>query len=238
MVEPYIDRPGFRSEPLLDPEWLMEKSRECCRNGIAMRIHACGDGAVRLALDAYEAARREYGDKDVRNTIEHIEVLHKEDVQRFAKTGTIASIQPSHILMESLEKHPIFEMLDEERIKLSWPGKTLSTSGAAVAFGTDYPIVDLDPIDTLYRAVHRRMEDDLPEEGWNPQEKFTLAEAITNSTMGPAYMFGMEDKIGSIEEGKLADINVFSRNIFECVDDIPSVKTEMTIFNGEIVYTA
>ena len=238
MVEPYIDRPGFRSEPLLDPEWLREKSRECCRNGIALRIHACGDGAVRLALDAYEAARREYGDKDVRNTIEHIEVLHKEDVQRFAKTGTIASIQPSHILMESLEKHPIFEMLDEERIKLSWPGKTLSTSGAAVAFGTDYPIVDLDPIDTLYRAVHRRMEDDLPEEGWNPQEKFTLAEAITNSTMGPAYMFGMEDKIGSIEEGKLADINVFSRNIFECVDDIPSVKTEMTIFNGEIVYTA
>lgn len=236
MVEPYSDRPGFRSEPLLDPQWLTDKSKECYKNDIAIRLHACGDGAVRLALDAFEAARKEYGGKDIRNTIEHIEVLHKDDVKRFAETNTIASIQPCHILMESLEKHPIFEMLDEERIKLAWPGKTLEKNGAAVAFGTDYPIVDLDPIDTLYRAVKRRMEDDLPEEGWNPQEKFTLAEAITRSTMGNAYMFGMEDKLGSLEEGKLADINVFSKNIFECEDDIPSVETDMTVFNGEIVY--
>lgn len=236
MVEPYIDRPGFRSEPLLDPEWLREKSMECYKNDIGLRIHACGDGAVRLALDAYEAARKEYGDKDVRNTIEHIEVLHKDDVKRFAQTHTIASIQPTHILMESLEKHPVFEMLDAERIKLAWPGKTLVKNGAPVAFGTDYPIVDLDPVDTLYRAVKRRMEDDRPEDGWNPQEKFTLAEAITHSTLGPAYMFGMEDKIGSLEAGKLADINVFNKNVFESEDDIPSVKTELTVFNGEIVY--
>ncbi len=155
---------------------------------------------------------------------------------RFAESNTIASIQPTHILMDSLETHPIFQMLDEEKVKLAWPGKTLERNGARVAFGTDYPIVDLDPIDTLYRAVHRRMEDDLPKDGWNPQEKFTLAEAITNSTMGPAYMFCMEDKIGSLEEGKLADINVFSKNIFECVDDIHSVKTDLTVFNGEIVY--
>ena len=236
MVDPYMDRPGFRSEPLLDPDWLIAKSKECYKNDIPMRIHACGDGDVRLALDAYEAARKEYGEKDVRNTIEHIEVLHKDDVKRFAETNTIASIQPTHILMDSLETHPIFQMLDEEKVKLAWPGKTLERNGAKVAFGTDYPIVDLDPIDTLYRAVHRRMEDDLPKDGWNPQEKFTLAEAITNSTMGPAYMFCMEDKIGSLEEGKLADINVFSKNIFECVDDIPSVKTDLTVFNGEIVY--
>lgn len=236
LVEEYMDRPGFVSEPIVSPQWLKERCCQLYKNGIAMRLHACGDGAVRMALDAFETARREYGEKDVRNTIEHIEVLHKDDAARFAETGTIASIQPCHILMESLETHPIFDMLTEERIKLAWPGKTLVRNGAKVVFGTDYPIVDLNPIDTIYRAVKRRMEDDLPEDGWNPQEKFTIGEAIVHSTIEPAYMMGMEDKIGSLEAGKLADINVFSANIFQCEDDIPSVKTDMTVFNGEIVY--
>lgn len=236
LVEEYADRPGFVSEPLVSREWLKERCRELYENGIAMRLHACGDGAVRMALDAFEAARKEGGEKDVRNTIEHIEVLHKDDVKRFAETKTIASIQPCHILMESLESHPIFSMLTEERIKLAWPGKTLAENGAKVVFGTDYPIVDLDPIDTIYRAVKRRMEDDRPEDGWNPQEKFTIGEAILHSTIDPAYMMGMEDKIGSIEAGKLADLNVFSRNIFESEEDIPSVKTDLTVFNGEVVY--
>lgn len=236
MVEPYSDRPGFRSEPLMSPGWLNEKSKECYENDIAMRLHACGDGAVRMALDAFELARKEYGEKDIRNTIEHIEVLHKDDVERFKESNTIASIQPCHMISRSLETHHIFKILDEERLKLAWPGKTLDKKGAVVAFGTDYPIVDMDPVDTIYRAVKRRMEDDLPERGWNPQERFTVAEALINCTKGPAYMMGMEDKIGSIEAGTLADINVFSKNIFESEDDIPSVKTDMTIFDGEIVY--
>lgn len=236
MVEPYMDKPGFRSEPLVSQEWLDAKSKECYKNDIALRLHACGDGAVRMALDAYEAARKEYGDKDVRNTIEHIEVLHPDDLHRFAETNTIASIQPCHILMETLEGHPIFSMLPPDRVDLAWPGKSLAKAGAVVAFGTDYPIVELDPIDTIYRAVKRRMEDDLPEDGWNPQEKFTLAEAIDNCTKGPAYMMRMEDKLGTLEEGKLADINVFNKNIFESEDDIPSVKTDMTVFDGEVVY--
>ncbi|MCI7302009.1 MAG: amidohydrolase family protein [Clostridiales Family XIII bacterium] len=236
MVEPYSDRPGFRSEPLVDRDWLYERSKECYKNDIAMRLHACGDGAVRMALDAYEAARKEYGPKDVRNAIEHIEVLHRDDVARFAETNTVASIQPSHMLMETLEDHAIFPIVGKERAKLAWPGKTLAKNGAVVAFGTDYPIVDLDPVDSIYRAVKRRMEDDLPEGGWNPQEKFTMAEAIKNSTIGPAYMMRMEDKLGTLEEGKIADINVFSKNIFKHEEDIPSVNTDMTVFEGEIVY--
>lgn len=236
MAEPYEDRPGFCSAPFVDAGWLNEKSRECYQNGIAMRLHACGDGAVRMALHAFENARGESANHEIRNTIEHIEVLHKDDVDRFAPTKTIASIQPCHLVMESMEKHPIFQMLDPERLKLAWPGKTLQNHGAAVAFGTDYPIVDLDPVDTIYRAVKRRMEDDLPVEGWNPQEKFTVAEAIVNSTKNPAYIMGMEDKLGTLEEGKLADINVFSDNIFACENDIPSISTVLTIFDGEIVY--
>ncbi len=236
MVEPYSDRPGFRSEPLVDRDWLYERSKECYKNDIAMRLHACGDGAVRMALDAYEAARKEYGPKNVRNAIEHIEVLHKDDMKRFAETNTVASIQPSHMLMETLEDHAIFPIVGKKRAELAWPGKTLAKNGAVVAFGTDYPIVDLDPVDSIYRAVKRRMEDDLPEGGWNPQEKFTMAEAIKNSTIGPAYMMRMEDKLGTLEEGKIADINVFSKNIFEHEEDIPSVNTDMTVFEGEIVY--
>lgn len=238
MVEPYKDRPGFRSEPLVDPEWLMQKSKECYKNGIAMRLHACGDAAVRLALDAYEAARREYGEKDIRNAIEHIEVIHEDDIPRLAATNTVASIQPSHIVIDSLDIHPAFLMLDDARIKLSWMGRTLQENGAVVAFGTDYPIVDLDPVDTIYRAVTRRMGNDTPADGWNPQEKFTVAEAITNSTRTPAYLMQMEDRLGTLEPGKFADINVFSRNIFNDADSMLSTKTDMTIFDGEIVYDA
>ena len=238
MVEPYKDRPGFRSEPLVDPEWLMQKSKECYKNGIAMRLHACGDAAVRLALDAYEAARREYGEKDIRNAIEHIEVIHEDDIPRLAATNTVASIQPSHIVIDSLDIHPAFLMLDDARIKLSWMGRTLQENGAVVAFGTDYPIVDLDPVDTIYRAVTRRMGNDTPADGWNPQEKFTVAEAITNSTRTPAYLMQMEDRLGTLEPGKLADINVFSRNIFSDIDNMLSTRTDMTIFDGEIVYDA
>ena len=112
----------------------------------------------------------------------------------------------------------------------------LAENGAVVAFGTDYPIVDMNPADTLYSAVKRRMENNLPEEGWNPREKFSMAEAIQNSTIGPAYMMHMEDKLGTLEEGKLADINVFNMNIFENEDELPSAGTDMTVFNGEIVY--
>ena len=238
MVEPYKDRPGFRSEPLVDPEWLIQKSKECYKNGIAMRLHACGDAAVRLALDAYEAARREYGENDIRTAIEHSEVIHEDDIPRLAATNTVASIQPSHIVIDSLDIHPAFLMLDDARIKLSWMGRTLQENGAVVAFGTDYPIVDLDPVDTIYRAVTRRMGNDTPADGWNPQEKFTVAEAITNSTRTPAYLMQMEDRLGTLEPGKLADINVFSRNIFSDIDNMLSTRTAMTIFDGEIVYDA
>lgn len=239
MVEEYADRPGFFSEPLVDPAWLEEKSKELYRNGISMRLHACGDGAVRLALDAYEAARKEYGPRDdVRNTIEHIEVLHRDDLPRFAETGTIASIQPAHILMPTLEGHPIFDIVKPDRVPLCWPGKSLVEAGATVAFGTDYPIVELDHSDSLYRAVKRRMMDDLPEEGWNPQEKFTVAEAIRNHTYGVAYMLNHDNIIGTLEEGKLADINVFNKNIFADEEELPNMKCSMTVFNGEIVYKA
>ena len=82
------------------------------------------------------------------------------------------------------------------------------------------------------------MGNDTPADGWNPQEKFTVAEAITNSTRTPAYLMQMEDRLGTLEPGKLADINVFSRNIFSDIDNMLSTRTDMTIFDGEIVYDA
>lgn len=238
MIEPYSNRPGFRSQPLIDSNWLDNKCKQCYEHGISLRIHACGDAAVRTVLDAFEKEvnNSKTQDKNIRNTIEHIEVIHKDDLLRFAKTNTIASIQPCHMIMESLDNHPIFTMLDKKRTELAWPGKSLASAGATIVFGTDYPIVDLNPVDTLYRAVTRRMEDDLPKEGWNPQEKFTLTEALINSTINAAYMLHMEDKLGTLEAGKLADINVFNDNIFEIENNMSSIKTAMTIFDGEIVF--
>ena len=237
LLEDYNDMPGYRGEMFMDSDWLKKKAIEFNRHNIPLRLHACGDRAVREALNAFEAAKNENIGTSVRNTIEHIEVINKKDLKRFKQTGTIASIQPRHMVMSSLKEHEAFGILGEERAKLAWPGKTLADNGAIVSFGTDYPIVDLDPINTIYRAVTRVMGDDLPKEGWNPKEEFSVAEAIKNATINVAYMMNMEKKIGTLERGKLADIVVLSDDIFSLEPmNISKVSIEKTIFNGEIVF--
>lgn len=235
VIEEYSDMPGFYGESAIDLKWLQEKVRDLYENNIPVRLHACGDGAVRAGLDYIQAAQRIHGKKDIRNTIEHIESIHPEDLIRFAETDTVASIQPCHMAMDAFEDHPIFTILGEERSKLTWPGKTLQKYGARVAMGTDCPIVPLEPLSTLYYAINRLMDDGCPEGGWNPQEKFTLAEAIKCSTIGTAYLMNKDGIIGTLEEGKKADIIILNDNIFN-IDpvEIETLHVEKTIFDGEI----
>lgn len=237
LVESYSNRPGFFGEPVLDLQWLKQRIFELNREGIPVRLHACGDGAVRVALDYIEESNKNRGGEKVRNTIEHIENLHADDLTRFESTGTIASIQPYHMSMDSIEDHPIFEILGQKRSELAWPAKSLNNNGAHVALGTDCPIVPLDPFKTLYCAVNRVMEDGTPKGGWNKKEKYTLAEALKGCTTNVSYLFNMEDKIGTLEEGKLADIIVLTENIFDKDPlSIEEVRVETTIYNGQIVY--
>ena len=238
MVDDYSDAPGQKGWTALDLDWLRERVISLNSKGIPVRLHACGDGAVREGLLDIREAQKFDAAKSVRNTIEHIECIHPDDLDLFAETGTVASVQPYHMVMDTYEDHPAFEILGEERVKLAWPEKTLMRHGAHVALGTDCPIVPLDPMQTIYCATNRLMEDGQPRGGWNPQEKLTLAEAIKGCTAECAYLYGMDGKLGVLEKGALADIVILSDNLFDKdPEDIREVQPEMTIFDGRIVYS-
>jgi len=238
LIEPYSDVPGYKGHPLLDVDQLREKSIELDRSGYRIRLHACGDGAVRLALDMFEEVRQKNGPRDSRHTIEHIENIHATDLPRFRENGVIASVQPEHLGEESYEKHPFHKILGRERVNLIWPFKSLLNHGAKLAFGSDHPVVGLNPMEGIYRAVTRLMDDKTPAGGWLPQEKLTLAEALKAYTIDSAYQMFREKDLGSLEPGKLADITVLDRNIFEAdPEELVETRPAMTMMDGKVVTT-
>jgi predicted amidohydrolase YtcJ len=238
MLEPYADAPGnigSTVKPLAQlREWIVKADGE----GFRIRLHACGDGAVRASLDFFEEAARINGKRDARHTIEHIENIHPDDIKRFAELGVIASMQPEHLAMtEAFEDDPYPEKLGSEREKLTWPIKSLMDAGAEVTLGTDCPVVDLDPFVGIYRALTRVHNDGKPDGGWNPKEKIDLATALRGFTQAPSYMEFREDELGTLEPGKLADIIVLDRNLFTTpVDQIRETAVRITMMDGKIVY--
>ncbi|MGE5702855.1 MAG: amidohydrolase [Clostridia bacterium] len=239
LLEPYSDRPDTVGETLIPRDVIQEWTVAADREGFRIRYHACGDGAVRLGLDCFEAAQRENGVRDSRHTIEHIEVIHPDDVERFGKLGVIASMQPEHMAADSFAEHTYVARLGEERSRLTWPINSLRKAGAPLAFGSDYPVVGLDPITELYRAVTRLHNDGEPEGGWNPQERISMADALRAYTIGAAYGNFREHEMGTLEAGKLADVVVLDQNLFAIPTDlIRQTRVALTVMDGKIVYEA
>ncbi len=237
LVEDYSEIPGFKGEAYLDLHWLKEKCEKLYPLQIPVRLHACGDGAVREVLSIVEHCQNIFGNLDVRNTVEHIECIHKDDLIRFKDLDIIASIQPSHMLMPTMEGHPIFNILGEERAKYTWLSKSLEDNGAKMAFGTDYPIVDLNPMETIHSAMTRRMEDGMPIEGFNPNEKQSLEASLKNVTINAAYLMKTDHLVGSLEEGKKADIAVWNKDLFSTsVENLLEIEAFATFFDGKKVY--
>ncbi len=241
MLEPYTDMPQFCSEPMIEPETLKAKAAEMAEQNIKVRLHACGDGAVRLGLDAFEYAREKAGEKDLRHCIEHIEATTPEDIARFGPLGVISSIQADHLPKYNFAQHPFHTMIGEERMQYSWPFKSLLDGGSVLAMGTDFPVTELNPLRGIFRAVTRLTDQMEPEGGFNPDEKLTIHESLQAYTRGAAYAADMDDKLGTLEPGKLADFAVFEKNIFACAADretMFNMKVLMTVMNGDIVYEA
>ncbi len=237
LLEPYSDRPQLTGGTIYDFETYQKWIDEADKEEFRIRLHACGDAAVRMGLDLFEHAQSVNGVRDSRHTIEHIEVISPDDIPRFQQLGVIASIQPDHLTSSSMDTHAYIERLGAERCRYTWPIGSLMESGATVAFGTDFPIVELNPMVGLYRAVTRRHEDGTPENGWNPKERISLCDAIKQYTIAPAFGQFREDELGTLEAGKFADIIILDRNIFERdVEEILETKVTMTIMNGDVVY--
>ena len=234
LLEPYSDRMDTRG---IDVPNLSREEMEPCiiaanKAGLSVRLHAIADGSVRMALDMYEAAIRTNGSEGIYNTIEHIENIHPQDFHRFKELQVIPSMQPYHLTLDAFEK---VGRIGEERCRWEWPHKSLLKAGAVLAFGTDYPVVDFNPYPTIYAAV-TRLDDNGEPTSANPQESISLAEALRAYTAGAAKAYGRED-IGMLEEGKLADIIVVDKNLFEISKrEILDCQTAMTMFDGKIIF--
>jgi len=233
-LEPYSDKKdtcgiGVPAKPVKE---LNEAVRKANAAGLSVRIHAIGDLAVRMSLDAFEYAKGAT-DKKLANTIEHIESIHPDDIERFKELDVIPSMQPIHIILDNDGK---IAKVGEERIKYEWVTKSLVDSCNIVAIGTDYPVVDINPFDNIYASVTRRFFDGKMA-SHNEEEKLTLAQTLLGYTTWAAKAYSREDEIGKIEEGMLADIIILDRNLFETDSSlIRDTKVDLTMLGGKIMY--
>jgi len=239
MDAPFTDQPGksgLASTDLLDAQKMYSYIQGADKAGLQISIHAIGDRANHAVLDLFERAARENGPGDHRFRIEHVQHLRPEDAARFAPLGVIASMQPFHAIDDGrwAEKE-----LGPERIKSSYAWRLLLDHGAVLAFGSDWPVAPLDPLIGIYAATTRRTLDDKNPQGWIPDQRITVAEAVHAYTVGSAYAEHQEALKGSLEPGKLADLVVLSEDIFRIAPaEIAKARVDMTLFDGSVIYEA
>jgi len=235
MIEPYADRLDWVGEPLFSPQQFKELAVEIDRRGLQIAVHSIGDGAVRAVLDGYEAAQKANGKRDSRHRVEHIEVIAASDVPRFAELGAIASMQPPHppgAMGFPLE--PTVSRIGASRWPLSYAWRTLKDAGAHVVFASDWPVSPIDPILGMQAAILRKR--------WaksDPDQSFSLIEALAGYTVEGAYAGFMEHRKGRLKPGFLADLVVLSADI-EATDpeNLHTVQVVSTICGGKVTYQA
>ena len=238
LLEDYTDAPGNRGTQLSELEKIDAAVQEGHKRGLWIKIHAIGDRAIRFTIDSYEKAIKTYGANGCRHAIEHVEMVTDSDIERFGQLGLIPSVQPEHIgLMPTWEGEEYRVNIGEERAGRTWSFRSLLESAGVLAIGSDCPVVDNNPFYAIHRGVTRLHDDGLPEGGWNPTQKLTVADILRGYTLGSAYGIGREDELGTLEEGKFADIVVIDRNLFEAEpEDIRSANVDMTIMDGEVIF--
>ncbi len=234
----YADDPGNHGKPCVDIEQIKKNVAEAHRQGISVRLHCCGDGAARTALDCYEAAVEQYGFTDTRHGIEHIEIVQQDDIKRLAELKVLVSMQPEAIAMTKRFKDNVYpSRYSSEQLKYSWAYRTYLDNGVTLLLNTDCPCNQLDPFIELYRAMTRIHDDGEPKGGWNPQEKISIQEAIRGYTQAGAYAVKKDDVLGTLTAGKLADIVVIDTNLIEAEpDEVRNAKVLMTVVDGKVVY--
>lgn len=232
--EPYADDPGTSGLAMYPEQELQRLILEADAAGLQIATHAIGDKANRMLLNAYEKAIQANAGRDRRHRVEHAQVVTAEDLPRFAELGVIASIQPSHCIddVRWAEKR-----IGEKRSHDAYRFRSIYDASAKIAFGTDWPVEPLNPMLGIYAAVTREFPEGGPEGGWHPEEKLTLEQALRLYTQGSAYAEFAENIKGTLAPGKLADLVVLSKNLFEIpACEILETKAELTMVGGKIVF--
>ena len=238
MLAPYANRPG-KGEARFTSEELTRVVNMLDRRGWQIMTHAIGDAAVRMTLDAYEAAalHNPMPEHGRRHRIEHIETVAAADVPRFGKLGVVASFQPVHATPSPAPDEVWSANIGEERASRGWLWASIARTRGPIAFGSDWPVMTLDPLQGLHVAVTRTTTDGLPKGGWIPSERLPIRQAIQGYTRDAAWASFDEQRKGTLTRDMLADIVVLSADIFSgSPAKLTTTEVVVTIADGKVVY--
>lgn len=234
--EPYLDAPQSTGLASDEVPKMLDNIMAADKAGLQIRIHAIGDKANATVLDNFAKVEAANGDKNRRFAIEHAQHLRVEDIKRFGEQKVVASMQPFHIIDDG---RWAWKRLDEKRLKGTYAFRTILDTGGVLAFGSDSPVASLNPLYGVYAAVTRRTLDDKNPNGWLPEQKISVEEAVRGFTWGSAYAEFQETVKGTLEVGKLADFVILSDDIFT-IDPVKirDVTVVTTVVDGKIVFQA
>jgi len=229
-LEPYSDCTSQAGSTEWSQEDFNDTVAKLDEEGLQIICHSIGDKGVRWTLDGYEYAQKVNGKKDNRHAVTHIECIHPQDIPRFKELGVICNMQPQHASAEEIGRGGWVAAVGPERVKCAWPWSGLDEAGGMLAFGSDWPVVTLNPIAGIYTAVTERSPA-------LPKQHLSVEKAIEAYTINGAYSSFEERIKGSIKAGKLADMVILTHNLFNTQREvIGDAKVFMTIFGGKVVY--
>lgn len=237
--QPYSDDPknrGLLSDEMQPLSGMRQRLTKADAANLQICIHAIGDQAISTVLDLFSDVARANGPKDRRFRIEHAQHVAAKDFERFARLGVIASVQPYHAIDDGRWAE---NRIGTERSKTTYAFRSFLDHGVRLALGTDWPVAPLSPLETIYAAVTRATLDGKHRDGWFPEQKLRVAEAVEAYTLGSAYAEFQEKEKGSITPGKLADLVILSDDIFSIEKTaIKDVRVLKTIVGGRVVYSS
>ena len=237
MFEPYENEVDNIGILFLNARQIQELGQRASANGLSLAIHAIGDRANHEALNAYERLREfevQNNLPKLRHRIEHVQILHPNDINRLARLGITASMQPIHATSDMF----VADALWGERSANAYPFRSLLDCGTSLAFGSDAPVESPNPFWGLHAAVTRQQHDGKPGlDGWYPDQRLTLLEALKAYTIGPAYCAGLENQLGKLFPGSLADLIVLDTDPFSIkAQNIYQIHPVATMIGGKWVY--
>jgi predicted amidohydrolase YtcJ len=237
LLAPYLDRPGWSGEPNLSPEAFDRLAIALDKAGFQIHVHAIGDRAIRMTLDALEAARKANGPRDARPLVAHLELIDPHDLPRFRQLGALPDFQPLWAFADRYIRDLTLPQLGPERSRWIYPIESVVKTGAVLVAGSDWNVSTMNPLEAIQVAVTRRDPNEPSSETFIPEERVDLSAILAAYTINGAYASHEEKETGSIEAGKAADLVVLDRNLFEIPpEEIHEAKVLWTLLDGQEVY--